>query len=157
MPALTTGENAGMTWDGKMLMSDPDGTSAQEGVTIGYFLNNLTKQIVRTKSADFTVLDLNDTLAYGFQVFECTNTIIGTLPNSSATNIHRPWTFLNKGTGLVTITTTGGTQIIGNGGARTKIVISPGESLTLLSNGSGYLIFNYFSPDNFTQSFLLMG
>jgi hypothetical protein len=72
---------------------------------------------------------------------DCTaNTFTVSLPNSGTANTKHLFVVTNSGAGTITVTTVGGTQIVGNDGVSTSATIAAGNSITLHSTGSGYRI-----------------
>lgn len=99
--------------------------------------NTLTSTGIResyvAKTANYTAT------ATDYEV-DCTaNTFTVTLPNSTAGNFQL-YVVTNSGAGVITVTTVGGAQIVGNNGVSTTATIAAGSSSTFHATGTGYRI-----------------
>lgn len=71
---------------------------------------------------------------------DCTaNTFTVSLPNSTA-GLTQLFVVTNSGAGVITVTTVGGTQIVGNNGIATTATVAAGSSTTFHATGTGYRI-----------------
>lgn len=139
---LTTGDKGGWTSEQQFIVSDPDGTYSGAAVTLSYFRKNNAWYYYTAKTANYTVPDVDDPLAFGIYLIDCTSgTFTVTLPDATADNVGRTWVVVNSGAGTITVTTTGGTQIVGNDTVSTSASLAAGNSISVMSTGSGYRIF----------------
>lgn len=138
---LSAGSNAGFTPERQFIVEDPDGTYAGAAVTLSYFRKNNAWYYYVAKTANYTVPDVDDVLAFGVYLIDCTSgTFTVTFPNATGDNVGRTWVVVNSGAGTITVTTAGGTQIMGNNGVSTSHSLAAGNSITVMSTGSGYRI-----------------
>lgn len=136
---LTVGQKAGWTPENQFIVEDPDGTYGGAAVTLTYFRNNQSWFPFTSKTANYTVPDTTELLGYATNIIDCTaNSFTITFPDASADNVGRAWVVVNSGSGTITLTTTGGTQIFGNDGVSTSASLAAGASKTVVSSGSGY-------------------
>lgn len=100
-----------------------------------------TLQVVGSLSLPYIAKTANYTATSSDYEIDCTaNTFTVLLPDSSASNPGRIYVITNSGLGIITYSTVGGVQIVGNDGVTTSDTILPGDSVTFHSTGTGYRI-----------------
>lgn len=113
-------------------------------LTASLFTSSVPATINGTISLPYVAKTANYTASASTDYeIDCTaNTFTVTLPNASAPASTATPVFVvtNSGAGIITVTTVGGTQIVGNDGISTTATIAAGSSKTFHSTGTGYRI-----------------
>jgi hypothetical protein len=121
--------------DAKITLSTSDGVTTYptiavlpEDVTTKFYVDGLAKLTIASPTANFSILSTQ-------KVVLCTNTITVLLPIASS--VFTPLYIKNIGTGVITVDGNGSQTI---DGALTYALTNQWDSITLVSNGTGWFI-----------------
>lgn len=141
-----TGGSSGVTrgiYLNPTLTAAADWRGIESTSTSGYFLyqsGTAANRFGGSVEFPYVAKTANYTVTSADYEIDCTaNTFTVTLPNSTSGKFS-VYVVTNSGAGVITVTTAGGTQIVGNNGISTTATVAAGASTTFHATGTGYRI-----------------